>query len=152
MNRIIKAVLASALAGAFAVPAFAAQTVQVDFIAPGPGFNGSFVATDRNGDGDITIDEISSFRNDALGAGTVVEFGDFNLATDVWTPAEPFPGETIYYSLTAGLSTYIEAVAPTSVSVRFLSSVPEPLEAPLMALGLGAIALASRKRGAARSK
>lgn len=148
MKRLSKAALASALAFAFAMPASAAQKIRVDFDLhdsfPGfTDFDGSFTAHDDNGDGLISIGEVISFRNNALGEGTLNAFGDFDIADDVWLPTTDILPSG-YYSLTRGLSTYVDHVQPATHVTAL--AVPEPLNASLMLLGLGVLAAVRRRK------
>ncbi|MBW8780211.1 MAG: PEP-CTERM sorting domain-containing protein [Burkholderiales bacterium] len=150
MNHIFKAALAGALAFAFATSVSAAQTIRVDFDLndsfPGfTAFDGSFVANDTNGDGFISKGEVMTFRNNALGEGTLNAFGDFDIAHDVWLPTTDIDPSG-YYSLTRGLSTYVDLVQPETHVTPL--AVPEPLGASLMLLGLGTLAAMRRRRNA----
>lgn len=150
MNRMNKAALAGALAAMSMAPAFAAPTIRVDFdlqyVFPGyTAFDGWFVASDANADGEISQGEVSFFANNGLGPATLLAFGDFDIANNLWTTDNSSQaGE--YYVATAGSSTYYDGIRPdTRITV-----VPEPANALLMGLGFAALAVSMVKRRLAR--
>lgn len=146
MNRVMKAALVGALAAVLISPALAAPTIQVDFdlqyVFPGyTDFDGSFVASDVNGDGFISQNEVTDFRNNGLGEATLLSFGDFDIADNLWTTDNSAsPGE--YYVATAGLNTYYDGIRPETTVI----SIPEPGNALLIAAGIGMLAVFARRQ------
>jgi len=155
MNLILRAALAGMLATTLSVTALAAPPIRVDFdvdntfgVGVLPAFAGHFIASDTNGDGVISYSEVTSFYSNALGYAPLEEFGDFDIADNLWTLENAARNgySNMYWvqALADGSSTYLDGIRPETTASAV--SVPEPDAVWLMLAGLVVTTVWRRRR------
>ena len=149
---MIKSLCAAAALATFASVATAAP-VDVNFNAYQGStllFTGDFIGSDANHDGVLSLSELTSFSFSGQGysasLGNLNSFGSYHIPTNLWSSDAEAWGQ---FATGAFFSFNHDSLALTSingfsVTTTPVSVVPEP--ATLAMMGLGALALAARRK------